>query len=62
MTLVRAVIGALAPTPGTTEGAVMLGLVLLAAGFAVAGMPQLALIIPGAVLVVLGGLPALRRP
>jgi len=61
MTLIRAIIDALTPTPGTTEGAVMAGLVLLAAGCIVAGMPQLALIIPGAVLVILGGLPALRR-
>jgi hypothetical protein len=59
--LIRAVIDALTPTPGTTEGAVMAGLLLLVAGFVVAGLPQLALIIPGSVLVVLGGLPALRR-
>jgi len=50
------------PEPGTTEGAVMLGLGLLAAGFVLAGLAPLALIIPGAVLVVIGALPVLRRP
>lgn len=58
---IAGLIAALAPEPGTTEGAVTLGLLLLAGGFVVAGVPHLALIIPGAVLVILGGLPALRR-
>lgn len=48
------------PAPGSTEGAVMLGLVLLAAGFAVAGHPALSLIVPGATLVAIGALPAFR--
>lgn len=47
------------PEPGTTEGAVLLGLVLLAGGFAVADLWPLALLVPGAVLVVLGSLPAI---
>ena len=50
------------PEPGTTEGAVMLGLLLLAAGFVLADLAPLALIIPGAVLVGIGALPVLRRP
>jgi hypothetical protein len=47
------------PTPGTTEGAVYTGMVLLAAGFLVAGMAPLSLLIPGAILVILGSLPAI---
>jgi hypothetical protein len=50
------------PEPGTTEGAVMLGLLLLAGGFVLAGLAPFALIVPGAVLVGIGALPVLRRP
>lgn len=61
---VREVLAAVArpfvPEPGTTEGAVMLGLVLLAVGFVLADLAPLALLVPGAVLVILGSLPALR--
>ena len=56
-----AVFSALMPAPGTTEGAVMLGLVLIAVGCALAGALPAALMIPGAVLVILGGLPSLWR-
>ena len=48
------------PEPGTTEGAVMLGLVLLFVGFMVAAQPALAFIVPGGLLVTLGALPAIR--
>lgn len=51
------------PEPGTTEGAVMLGLALLAGGFAVAGLWPLALGVPGALLFAVGlGLDLRRRP
>lgn len=49
------------PAPGTTEGAVMLGLVLIAAAFVVAGLLPLALGIPGACLVMIGLGFSLRR-
>jgi hypothetical protein len=52
--LVVAIIRPFVPEPGTTEGAVMLGLVLLAAGFLVADLAPLALIVPGTVLVLVG--------
>ena len=42
---------ALRPTPGTPEGALMLGLVLVAMGFFVADVPALALLVPGIVTV-----------
>lgn len=47
------------PEPGTTEGAVMLGLALVAAAFLAAGLPPLALGVPGAVLVLLGSAPTI---
>lgn len=74
MTRIRALATALAalvvravapfrPEPGTTEGAVMLGLALLASGFAVAGLWPLALGVPGALLFAVGlGLDLRRRP
>lgn len=46
------------PEPGTTEGAVFLGMALLAIGFLLAGLFPLAFLVPGAILVVLGSLPA----
>ena len=49
------------PEPGTTEGAVMIGLVLLAAAFIAAGLIPLALGVPGAVLVAVGLGFSLRR-
>lgn len=49
------------PTPGTTEGAVMLGLALLAAGFLAAGLVPFALGVPGGLLVVIGLGFSLRR-
>jgi len=49
------------PAPGTTEGVVMLGLLLLALGFLTAGLVPWALGVPGAVLTIVGLLPALRR-
>ncbi len=60
--LVAAIVRPFLPEPGTTEGAVMLGLLLVAGGFALAELMPLALIVPGAVLVVIGALPVLRRP
>ncbi len=58
---VSAAWGAVSPEPGTTEGAVMAGLVLIAAGLLVAGLPALALIVPGTLMFVVGVLPALPR-
>lgn len=52
--LVRRLALALRPEPGTTEGAVMLGLALIAAGFLVAGLVPLALGVPGVLLVAVG--------
>lgn len=60
----RALAGAIAPfrpTPGTTEGAVMLGLALLAAGFLAAGLVPFALGVPGACLIAIGLGFSLRR-
>lgn len=57
--LVVAIVSPFVPEPGTTEGAVMLGLALVAAGFVVAGLVPLALIVPGSVLVVVGIAPVL---
>lgn len=55
------VIAPLRPTPGTTEGAVLIGMLLLAVGLVLADLVPLAFIIPGAILVLLGSMPALRR-
>ena len=55
-------LSAFRPAPGTTEGAVMLGLVLLSGGFLLADLAPLALIVPGVVILAIGTLPALRRP
>jgi hypothetical protein len=61
MSLIRRVAAALQPEPGTTEGAVMLGLALLGIGGGLAWLP-LAFLIPGALLVAIGlGLNLARR-
>lgn len=57
-----AVVAPFVPEPGTTEGAVMLGMALLAAGFVIADLVPLALLVPGALLVAIGVIPVLRRP
>jgi hypothetical protein len=49
------------PEPGTTEGAVMLGLVMMAGGLLLAGLAPLALFLPGAILVAIGSVPVIRR-
>ncbi len=59
--LVHRLVLALRPEPGTTEGAVMLGLVLIAAGFLAAGLVPLALGVPGLLLVAIGLGFSLRR-
>ena len=59
--LAARIVAAITPAPGTTEGAVMVGLILVAAGCALAGQLPAALFIPGLVLVILGGLPSLWR-
>lgn len=56
-----AICDAVRPEPDTTEGAVSLGLLLVAGGLLVAGLPALALIVPGALLIIIGVLPALTR-
>lgn len=53
--------GAVRPEPGTTEGAVTVGLAMVSLGLLVAGLPALALIVPGTALAALGSLPAIRR-
>ena len=56
------------PEPGTTEGAVLFGLALIAGGFLAAQalgsiiFAPLALLVPGAIVVLLGALPAFRKP
>ncbi|MES2210971.1 MAG: hypothetical protein V4515_12440 [Chloroflexota bacterium] len=66
--LVSRILGPIRPEPGTTEGAVLFGLTLIAAGFLAAQMlgsiafAPLALLVPGAILVLLGALPAFRTP
>lgn len=56
---VARLVRAFLPEPGTTEGAVLLGMLLLAAGFVAADLAPLALLVPGAILVILGSLPAI---
>ncbi len=66
--LIAGILAPIRPEPGTTEGAVLFGLALIAAGFLVAealrslAYAPLALLVPGATLVLLGALPALRKP
>lgn len=67
MTRIVAAIAALAgrlvapfrPEPGTTEGAVYGGMLLIAIGFAVADLWPLAFLVPGAILVLVGAVPVL---
>jgi len=70
MTRLRSVPGAIAaaigrvvapfrPEPGTTEGAVYFGLALIAVGFFLANRGDLAFIVPGAVIALLGSAPAI---
>ena len=59
--LALALIRAFRPAEGTTEGAVMLGLILLAGGWLIRGNPDLSLLVPGGLLVLIGTLPVLRR-
>lgn len=59
--VVGRVVGAFTPEPGTTEGAVMLGIALLAVGFVIGGYVPLAFIVPGALLVAIGVHPLIRR-
>lgn len=47
------------PAPGSTEGAVYTGMLLLAIGFAIAGWVPAVFLVPGAILVLLGSLPAI---
>lgn len=47
------------PAPDSTEGAVYAGMVLLAVGFAIAGWIPAVFLVPGAILVLLGSLPAI---
>lgn len=47
------------PEPGTTEGAVSLGLVMVFVAFAIADLWPLSFLVPGLTLVVLGSLPAI---
>lgn len=51
--MLAALVNALRPEPGTTEGAVMLGLLLLGIGLALVWVP-LALIIPGLLILAIG--------
>lgn len=48
------------PTPGSTEGAVYTGMLLLAIGCALAGWWPAIFLVPGAILVLLGSLPAIN--
>ena len=56
-----AVFDAVRGDPDSSEGAVNLGLIGLAAGLFVAGEPALALIVPSSLLVTLGSLPAIAK-
>jgi hypothetical protein len=55
--LVGRIVSPFKPAEGTTEGAVMLGLLLLAGAFVVGGHIDWALGVPGALLVLLGSGP-----
>lgn len=59
--LARRLASAVAPEPGTTEGAVYAGMTLLAVGFLIAGLAPAAFLVPGAIMVTLGSLPVIRR-
>jgi hypothetical protein len=54
----RAAVSPFLPEPGTTEGALYVGLAMIAGGCAIAELLPLALVVPGAVLVIHSSLPA----
>lgn len=56
---VRGVVEPLRPEPGTTEAAQYFALILIAAGFVVAGRPELALIVPGVWIGILASAPVI---